>query len=332
MNNTLREIGEALKNASHILIFPHIMADGDTLGSAAALCRHLRKIGKEAYIFMEDKAPSNLGFLIEGLEVRELKALEGDPFGENNTYTSVCVDCGDENRLPNRLDAFYRGNPTICLDHHPTSKPVFDLNYIVPEVCATGEIVFDLLTEMEAPITGEIGEAIYVAIVTDTGQFQYTNTNAKSHEIAAQLYRNGVDAARLNVILYESVAMAKIQIEAEVLETMDIIGEGMGVIGTVTQEMFSKYGGNMEHANSIVSTMRSIDGVEIAVLLKEQKSGEVKATMRAKTSGDVSKIAKKYGGGGHVKAAGCSIDMKLEEVKKVMIEEVECQLEEIKNN
>lgn len=303
-----------LAKAKSIYIFPHILMDGDALGSAAALCAALRARGCDAWILIEDKIPDYLTFLDNGYCTDKML----------NESPDVClaIDCGEENRFPKRADAFNRGKIKACIDHHPTSKPVFDYNYIDPAEAASGEIVYKILVEMKADITKEIGEALFAAITTDTGDFQYVNTTKSSHEIVAKLYDTGMDFNRISILLYQSESMAKVKLHGIVMSRIEIFAGGEAVITEVSQEMLEESGAMMEDTEGIIGKMRAIQGVQIAAMLKEQTDGSFKVTMRAKERGDVSAIAAKYGGGGHVKAAGCTLNENLEESRKIIMREI----------
>lgn len=303
-NNTFKEIGAVLLQAEKILLYPHINLDGDALGSSAALCRALRKMGKTCYILIEDEIPANLAFLDRGYCTADQRIIARPDL-------SVCIDCGDEGRFAKRAAKFREAPVTVCIDHHATTKYFCDFNYVDSEAAAAGELIYHLLNAMNAEIDKEIGEAIFAAITTDTGNFQYSNTSKTSHEIVARLYDAGIDTAEVSVALYENVRLAKILIKNWVLETMSTICEGRGVIAYVTQEMLKETGAVMDETEGIVSELRSIQGVEIAALIKESEENVIRVSLRSKAYADVAKIAAALGGGGHARAAGCTLHCSL---------------------
>ena len=166
---------------------------------------------------------------------------------------------------------------------------------------------------MEIEFDKEIGEALFAAITTDTGNFQYSNTTKETHEIVAKLYDTGIDANGVSVELYERVSPEKIKLESEILSNLKISDDGKLAIGFVSRKMLGETGAKPEDSEGTVSQIRSIDGVEIAVLIKEKEDFLCKASLRGKHYADVSKIAEVYQGGGHTKAAGCTLHMALEE-------------------
>ena len=220
-NNSLKEIAQQLSEAKSILLFPHINLDGDALGSTAALCKALRLAGKEAWILLEDDIPANLRFLDKGY-----CTWDKDQIAEPDIC--MCVDCGDKGRFEKRADKFDQGKETICIDHHRTTNYFCDYNYVDSEEAATGQIVFQLIKELGTAPNKEIGEAIYAAIITDTGNYQYSNTQKRSHEITMELYDWGIDCNKVSVEIYENIRMEKILLKNLAMETLKVLEGGKG--------------------------------------------------------------------------------------------------------
>ena len=323
MNNTFKEIASVLDASRTILLYPHVSADGDALGSCTALCKALRMKGKECYILVEEELPLNLKFLDKGYCTDDQNIIE-------DVDVSFCVDCGDETRFPNRTEKFEQGKTSICLDHHRTTKDFCDYNYVVPEASATGELVFDLLQEMGTPADVEIGEALFAAITTDTGNFQYSNTTRKAFEIMTELLDWGVDTNKVSVQLYENIRLERKIIESMAFSTMNILADGKAAIAYVTQEMIEKSGALSEETENVIQQLRSIAGVEYAAFLKEKGENLVRLSLRAKTEGDVAVIAEKFGGGGHIKASGATLEMPIEEAVAAVTAELEAACKELK--
>ena len=300
-NNTLAEIAKVLVEKQNILIYPHINMDGDALGSATALCKGLRDLGKNCSILIEDDIPGNLLFLDKGYTTTDQNIME-------RADVSVCVDCGEEKRFPKRAEKFSQGDITICIDHHATTKFICDYNYVDSGRAATGELIYDLLCEMGVEIDKEIGEAVFAAITTDTGNFQYSNTSKRSHEIMAELY----DANGISIELYENQRIEKILIKNKVLSTLELLADGKAAICYMTEDMLSETGAAGDETDGVVQELRSISGVEIAAFLKEQGEGKVKVSLRSKRYADVAAIASAFGGGGHIRAAGCTLECSME--------------------
>lgn len=322
-NNTFCEISQVLKEVDSVLIYPHVNMDGDALGSAAALCRALRDLGKECHILIEDTIPRNLLFLDHGYCTHDQNIIE-------NPDVSLCLDCGDIKRFLKRKDKFLEGKTSICIDHHRTTVPFCDYNYVDPDAAATGNLIYYLLRELEKTtefrMDGEIADAIFAAITTDTGNFQYSNTTRECHEITAQLYDLGVDVRKVSQEIYESVRQERILLHSVAVAGMERFAEGKVALAVVTQEMLRQTGADMDETEGIVDKLRSVEGVEIAILVKEDTE-KLKLSLRAKSWGNVAVIAEEFDGGGHTKAAGCSMKMPLEEALPLIRQAAERSLE-----
>lgn len=319
-SNSLNEIATLLKGAEFVLIFPHLQMDGDALGSSAALCAALRKQGKKADILIEDKIPDNIKFLDKGycISISDFQEYEAD--------VSIAVDCSDRMRIEKRQDAFRKGKRTAMLDHHATTQPFADFNYVDSQSSSTGEIVFLLLKEMGMDLDAEIAEALYAAIVTDTGRFTYSNTTPETHLVVAELFKTGMDHNRIAVEVYQRKRIEKVKLTCGILDTMEMFHKGKANLAFMTQQMLADTGAYTEETEGIVEELRSIDGVEISAFLKEE-AGKVKVTMRSKMQADVSQIAESFGGGGHTKAAGCIIPGDIIEVRRLIMEAIDRHLD-----
>ena len=305
-NNSLKEIADQLLAAESVILFPHIQMDGDALGSAAAMCRALRNAGKRACVLVEDHVPEYLQFLDQGYCTTDENYIEAPD-------VCMCVDCGEVVRFPKRENKFFQGKTTICVDHHTTSSPFADYNYIDGAIAATAEIIFGLIKDMGLEIDKEIGEAIFTGIYTDTGNFQYSNATKQSHLITAELYDAGIDHSKIAVEIYQNTRLEKIRITNKILDTLELFAGGQAAMAYVTQEMLTREGAAMEETEGVVETLRNIKGVEIAAFVKEREANLIKVSMRAKTTGNVAEIAAEFGGGGHIKAAGCTFRTTLNE-------------------
>lgn len=318
--NTIQEIGEQLLKAKSVLLFPHDNADGDALGSSAALCRALQQAGKEAAVLLGEKEPDSLHFLNEGcFTLNQHQIPEPD--------ICMCVDCGEPSRFLKRKERFFQGKTTICLDHHVTSEPFADYNHIDGTAAATAELVYKLLVSMGLSIDKITGEALFAGICTDTGNFQYSNTTKESHLITAALYDAGIDHAKVAVEIYQNMPLEKFRIVNKVLGNMELFADGKAALAYVTQAMLRELGACLDHTEGCVEALRNIKGVEVAAFVKEKKEGLCKVSMRAKSTANVAKIAAVFGGGGHVKAAGCTLEMGIKEacgqLKKAIEENLE---------
>ncbi|MGL4483900.1 MAG: DHH family phosphoesterase [Anaerovoracaceae bacterium] len=322
-NNSLKEIWIELEKAKTVLLFPHVLMDGDSLGSSVALCIALRKKGKECYILIEDSVPAYLEFIAKDYCISDQTVLE-------DLDVSICLDCGTYDRIEKRKEKFDTAKITICIDHHRTSEPFLDMNYIAPKASSTAEIIFEMLESNDVKINKEMAEAIFAGVITDTGNFQYENTTKKTHEIAMKLYDIGINSEYICTEIYENVTIERLILQAKVLDRMKVFADGKGAIAHVSKKTLKDANAKMEDTEGLVVLLRSIKGVEISALVKQYSNKVCKVALRSKHYGDVSKIAAKYNGGGHKKAAGCTIELGIEATKKLMMKEIEEELQRSK--
>ncbi|MBQ3521086.1 MAG: bifunctional oligoribonuclease/PAP phosphatase NrnA [Firmicutes bacterium] len=305
-NASLKELAGFLKAAETILIFTHTNPDGDALGSAAALCRVLRKMGKTSWILMDEEVPEYISFMDTEFVTRDKDCLKDHD-------VSICVDCGEYSRFPALADKFDEGKLHLCVDHHATGDGFGDHYYIDPSEAATCQLVYKLINELGSEfIDKTVAESIYTGINTDTGSFQYSNTTADTHAIASDLMTYGVDHTAINVKLYQTIPMTKLKIQAAILQKAEFLFGGKVAVGYVTGQMLEEAGAVLDDAEGTIDMLRNIEGVEIAAFLKE-KGEAVKVSMRAKSYANVAEIVSVFGGGGHVKAAGCTLEMVMDE-------------------
>ncbi len=294
----MRAIIEQLKEARSVLLFPHINMDGDALGSSVALCLGLRQMGKECSILIEDEIPEYLSFLDKGYCIRQ---------ADRTPDLSIAVDCGDESRIENRKSVFYSARTTACIDHHLLHANFAWDCLVDPEASATGVLVLKLLEEIGVRITAEMADALYVAIMTDTGSFRYSNADRQTHLMVARLYEYGMDHVPLCNAIYDSIPLSQMKLEAATLGNLQIFASGKASIAHATLEMIQEAGATTDQTETIIDRLRSIRNVEIAAFLKEKPDGNYKASFRAKTYADVGGLAYRLGGGGHRKASGCTV-------------------------
>lgn len=313
-NASLKKIAGLLENAQSVLIFPHINVDGDALGSAAALCRVLRNMKKDAWILLEGEIPSYISFMDTEFCTEDTNCI-------TQPDICLCVDCSEEGRIPKRADKYRTGKVRLCIDHHVTEDGFGDYYYIDGDEAATAQIIYKLILEMDADIDKTIAESIYIGISTDTGGFQYSNTSAKTHAIAAKLFEKGIDHTGIMVRLHQTVPLKTVRLQTEILERMEVLADGKAAISYVSKDMLQELSASLDDAEGSVDLLRNIEGVETAAFLKESDDS-VRVSMRAKSFSDVHQIAVKFGGGGHAKAAGCTLRMPLKAAVEAVKQEI----------
>lgn len=322
-----------------MLLFPHINPDPDAIGSCMALCRALRQQGKEAQILLDYPLPQYLQFMMPWAEDETANAADTADTAEEPGRSrcsffatldddvieepDICmlVDCSEDNRFTGREEAFFGGKKTLCLDHHQVSECHYDRYHIDPDAAATAQLVFLMAQEMDWPIDRAMAEMIYTGICGDTGCFMHSNTTPQIHRIAADLQEIGVDANYINVRLYQSKDLRAVKLSAKAMQQMELLADGRAVMSRLTAEDFKECDAIVDHADTVIDDLRSIDGVEIAAFLK-QDGKKTRCNLRSKTDANVADIAMRFGGGGHIKAAGFKTDQPLEEVYEKLREEI----------
>jgi len=308
-NNTFEEIIAGIEKSQTVLILTHVIADGDTLGSSSALCRAIENLGKTCHIFTGEKLQANLRFL-------EYGAFKTDKAELLDRYDMViAVDCSDTGRFENRMELFERADITANIDHHKTNTYYADLNHVEADAAAAGEIMFRLIKTAGWNIDSGIAEALYTAIVTDTGQFQYSSTTAETHRIAAELLEAGIDLNEISVCIYQSDRKNKYILQGLILQTLEFSENDRFAMAYADQSMYDSTDSEIGDSDGVVELIRNIDTVEVACFVKEVAPGMMKVGFRAKRDIDVAAICAQFGGGGHSKAAGCSIRGDIQDVR-----------------
>jgi phosphoesterase RecJ-like protein len=231
----------------------------------------------------------------------------------------MLIEVSETNRLDGREAIFENGAKRICIDHHVSSRALYDYNLIDTHAAATAEIVYDLLEEQGTDIDAQIAEAVYVGLVTDTGRFQFSNTTPRSHQIAAELLERGVQPNKVSTEIYHSMRLEKLYLENAVMSTTISVKDGRGLIAHLTQAMLEESGALEEETEGLAEKLRSFRGVEVSVFLRETEDGRTKASMRSKNEYDVAALAGKFGGGGHIRAAGFTSTEPLAQIEQQIL-------------
>lgn len=293
---------EILRTHRRWIVASHMNPDGDTLGSAIALKQLLRALGHEVRHFCPDPTPRAYDFLSGAGEV-ETSLPTGEGWGLATLDAAELGRFGD--RWVERLGAF---DPLVVIDHHISNKAFGTHNLILPQDAATGEVVFRLFEHFDADIDDVAANALYAAIVTDTGSFRYDGTSPLTHRIAARLVECGVRPGWINQQLFERITPTTMRLQSMALAQAQFTADGRIAFTYVSRPMLSEARATDEECEGIVERLRSIDGVDTAIFVRELADGRLKASLRSKGLVDVNAVAGKFGGGGHVRASGCTLD------------------------
>src|SRR2546428_10728002 len=311
------EIARAFREHQTFAVLSHVRPDGDALGSQLALALSLKQLGKDVRVWNEDGMLEKYSFLARA------QLLTKPPSGPEDVDVAIALDTAIQNRLGTAFQAIRTAKIWINIDHHPSNPGYGDLVYVDPTATATGQIHFELIKSERLPFCRAIAENLYVAISTDTGSFQYPNTSARTFEIAAELVRVGVDVGRVSQLTYDNYPRRRVELLRDLLGTMRFDANDRVASFGLSLAMAKKLGVLPEDNEGLIDHLRAIHGVIVAVFVEELADRKVRVSMRSKSEKvNVCAICEKFGGGGHVLAAGARIPGTLAEVEKKILEEV----------
>jgi phosphoesterase RecJ-like protein len=309
----LEAVVQAIRSHDRFLVTTHENPDGDALGSILATRLALEQLGKDPVLYLSGSVPlpHEYGFM-------ELDGVRRTPPEDAAERVIVALDCANERRLgpdPALLEA----SPLVVdVDHHHDNSRFGDVNLVVPDASSTGEILRDVFERLGVRLTAEIAEALYIAVVTDTGRFQYANTTPRALRLAAELVEAGANVHRVFQDVYENVAFAKIKLLARALEKARVVEGGRIIVSDLERSDFHAAGAEEPFAEGIIDFLRAVEGTELVALIREpptQNGPTRRISLRTRAEGiDVSAIARKSGGGGHRQAAGFSSEDSVDEI------------------
>ena len=309
----LEAVAEAIRGHDRFIVTTHENPDGDALGSLVAMTLALRELGKDAvmYLFGEVPLPNEYEFMqFDGL----VRGPNPDPAGR----VVLALDAANERRLGPETALLEKAPFIIDIDHHHDNTRYGTVNLIVGDASSTGEILADVFRELPVALTPAIAEALYIAVVTDTGRFQYANTTAKALRLAAELVEAGADVHRVFQGVYENVAFAKLKLVARALENAEVFEGGRVIVSHLEREDFAAAGAEEPYSEGIIDYLRAVEGAELAALIREPPTANGpthRISLRTTEEAlDVSAIARKSGGGGHRQAAGFSSEASVSEI------------------
>lgn len=293
---SLEEAAELFRGAGRVLILCHQFPDGDTLGSACALCRGLRQLGKRAAVRCSDPIGPKFAYLF--------RDLPDDAFEPDLVVTA---DVADRSLLGEPLLSRWGARVGLSIDHHRASAPFAAHLLTDRSAAAACELVFSLFKQLGIPIGKQTADALYTGITTDTGCFRYANTTPRTHRIAAELMEDGADSVEIDRAMFETKSRARLALERDVLDAARFVSDGRIAVLRVTEAEIRKTGAAEDDLDGIASLSRAIAGVQIGITLREKTDGGIRVSMRARPPADASEICREFGGGGHRGAAGCTL-------------------------
>ncbi|MBQ4095039.1 MAG: bifunctional oligoribonuclease/PAP phosphatase NrnA [Oscillospiraceae bacterium] len=307
-----KDIKEFLQSCEDAVILTHKSPDGDTFGSAFALCRVLRKMGKRVNVLCSDGFPERYSFLYEGCE------------GDNTLIEPKCViavDIADVTLMGKNLACYQQeGAVDLCIDHHISNKHYAKKTYVDADASATALVLYELFKYMEVEIDTQTASCLYTGIATDTGCFKYENTTVKAHLAAAELISMGVPFASINRRMFDLKSRSRIMVEQIATSNIEYYFGGKLSMIVITKELMENSGAEDSEFDGIASIPISVEGVKMGITVKQRGSHTYKLSVRTTDELDASQFCKSFGGGGHIRAAGCEIQGGLDEVRGKILE------------
>ena len=307
---TITNVCEILKSKNNIEILTHASPDGDTLGCGYGLCHALQQMGKNARVITE-ALPKKFEYLATGVKEQDFQA-----------EFVVSVDIASMSLLGANFEE-YHDKIDLCIDHHGSNSMDIKDSYVDATAAAACEIVYQIAVELGVKITKEMADCFYTGIATDTGCFKFTNTTAKTHQIASELMELGCDYAFINKKMFDTKSKGRMALEYSVYNTMVYFAGGKGAIMSITQDTLDSLNVSSDDIEGIEAIPRAIEGVLMGITLKEKEDNSFKISVRTNDGISASDFCKKFGGGGHPAAAGCRLTGTLEEVRKTLIKVAE---------
>lgn len=308
----IEAIKDKILKSENIAVMAHVNEDGDALGSVFALCHFLENIGKKAVCFLDDEPEKRLDFLNGKYEI----------FDDEKEYEfDLCfaLDCADKSRLGNRAEIFDSAKNTVCIDHHITNQGYADINIIKPDATSTGEVLYEVISDMGFSVDRYSAMCLYTAIASDSGCFKYSSVTPKTMRVAAELLEYKFDHAEVLRLLFDTEEIENIKLKGYIMNNIESYFDGRLQLVVTDEEILEKFGVSEKDATDLVNIPRMVAGCEIAVELKK-RNGKIRLSLRAYKL-DVSVIAKHFGGGGHKLAAGAEIEApSMSEAKKIVVE------------
>jgi len=318
-NASFAQIGEVIRNHQSFVLISHVRPDGDAIGSQLALGFALLAAGKIVRMINEDGLPENLAFMAGSQKI------ELPPSTPIDVEVAIALDTATKPRLGEKaIHAASKAKLWLNIDHHISNPGYGDLNLIDSTSPATGQILYQLITALGLPMPDESRDAIYVAVSTDTGSFQYPSTTAITYELGADLINRGLDVGTINSNIYDNYPFRRVELMRALLNTLEITPDGILANWELRDQTRLDLALMPEDSEGLIDIIRAIRGVQIAVFFEELVDGKIRVSMRSKDRRyNVCEVALEFGGGGHALAAGIRMDGSLAEVKRLVLDSIQ---------
>lgn len=315
---TLDNILEEIKKAKSIVILTHENPDGDAVGSSLAMYEALKQMGKEDVDVIIPEFPRTYRFLPNVDIVKKEGKIE-------NYDVAISVDCATIKMLNGWSNYFEEANTKIVIDHHGTNTMYGDINFVNPDSPACCQILLTVFEYFNVIISENIGKAILTGIITDTGGFQYQTTRPETFEFAAKLLKSGINVSEIYKKSMNTKTRANFELRKRAMDRLEFLEDGKITFTYLNKNDFEETGASSDDYDGIVNEGRCIEGVEVSISIRETDKG-YKASLRSNEYVNVSDVCLMYGGGGHVRAAGCTMAMPVEQIKEKLVTQIKLQL------
>lgn len=342
MMNGAQEISQVLdeiQRAESVFVTVHVGPDGDAIGSMIALTLGLRGLGKKVTAATHDPVPESCRFLPEAEQIPLASSLLGDGSGQGQEALArtahrydlaMVLDCGELARTGDAAALVRMSARVVNIDHHATNDRFGDVNWVDIGAAATGELIYRLLTRgLHVRLTPDIAMALYTALSTDTGSFRFSNVTSETFDIASHLLRAGADGFRVAEEVWGTVPFKVLKLLGKLLDSLETSRDGRIAWMTLTRDVLAEYQVDDDQTEGFIGYARSVKGAEVGIMFRETPEGTIRVGFRSRRFVDVASLARRFGGGGHARASGCTLAMPLEQAKDVILRSVAEELERL---
>ncbi len=316
-NDSFEKIMEMILSAETILLAGHTNPDGDAIGACLALGGALEKAGKKVQVVLEKYADKYQmipnSHLVIAADAAETPAV------------FIALDCGDEGRLGDAAELFHKAAKKINIDHHESNTYFGELNYVAADASSTSEIVYKLL-EGKVPLTAAEAAGLYAGLIYDTGGFRHSSTSPETMRIAGELMGYGISFTNIYNRFFDARSFTELKLMGRALDNAELLFDGRVILSSITTAEIEALGGSNKELDAIINYLKGVLDTKIACFFYEKTATDVKGSFRGNDGYDVCALAQKFGGGGHIKAAGCTISASIAEAKAMVLSEIEKML------
>jgi len=319
--SSFKDAEKIIKQYQSFIVSTHHNPDADAVSSAMAMALYLKGLGKKAVVLNEDACPDWLKFLPGTAFFKKASGVKKFDYD-----VAIVLDCGDFSRIGGVKDFIIKGKPLVNIDHHITNDHFGSVNVIIPKASSTCEMLFDYLKAVKFSLNKNLAILLYAGIMTDTGSFRYENTSAHCHEVAQELMTFKFSAAHMYDRLYVGIPVVDMKLFTDVIHKAQLLDNNRVFCVALTKKKAEQFSKSFDLKEKLFNFLRSIEGIEVVVILTEINAKEVRVNLRSQNNFDVAKLAQDFNGGGHKKAAGCKVYDSLGKAQKIICQAIHQRL------